>query len=211
MVLVRGKKALPVIFLALGLIALVLAGIQTEVIPISTFGRLAQIDSLTPFDVRDVAVTPDNFAEVERMAMWQAGGNMYLSNPFLGIGIGNYNVRYTDFNAPFWKVSRGHAHNYYIQAAAETGTIGLMAYLLLLGGGIGQGLRSAIRTKDTALRYVAWGAFGTIMAVAVHNIFEDLHVLNMGIQWSCLLALFYLVNRLEKAPEGDYKALPGYK
>jgi O-antigen ligase len=211
MVLVRGKKALPVIFVALGIIVLVLAGVQTEVIPLSTFGRLAQIESLTPFDVRDVAVTPDNFAEVERMAMWQAGGNMYLSNPFLGIGIGNYNARYTDFNAPFWKVSRGHAHNYYIQAAAETGTIGLVAYLFLLGCGIGQGLRAAVRTKDTALRYVAWGAFGTIMAVAVHNIFEDLHVLNMGIQWSCLLALFYLVNRLDKAPKGEEKALPDYK
>lgn len=208
MVLVRGKKALPVIFLAVGLLALGLAGVQTGVIPVSTFGRLAQIESLTPFDVRTVTVTPDNFAEVERMAMWQAGGNMYLSNPFLGVGIGNYNARYTDFNAPFWKISRGHAHNYYIQAAAETGTIGLVAYLLLLGCGIGQGLRSAVRTKDTALRYIAWGAFGTVVAVAVHNIFEDLHVLNMGIQWSCLLALFYLVNRLDK-PKSEQKALPG--
>lgn len=209
MVLVRGRKALPIIFLGIGLLALVLAGVQTEVIPLSTFGRFAQVESLTPFDVRTVAVTPDNFAEVERMAMWQAGGNMYLSNPFLGIGIGNYNVRYTDFNAPFWKVSRGHAHNYYIQAAAETGTIGLVAYLFLLGCGLVQGLRSAVRTKDLALRYIAWGAFGTIVAVAVHNIFEDLHVLNMGIQWSCLLALFYLVNRLDNASKGEEKALPG--
>ena len=46
------------------------------------------------------------------------------------------------------------------------------------------------------------------MAVAVHNIFEDLHVLNMGIQWSCLLALFYLVNRLDNASKGEEKALP---
>ncbi len=209
MVLVRGKKALPVIFLGIGLLVLVLAGVETGVIPLSTFGRLAQIESLTPFDVREVAVTPDNFAEVERMAMWQAGGNMYLSNSLLGVGIGNYNARYNDFNAPFWKVSRGHAHNYYIQAAAETGTIGLVAYLFLLGCGIAQGLRSAVRTKDTALRYIAWGAFGTIVAVAVHNIFEDLHVLNMGIQWSCLLALFYLVNRLDKTSKGDEKARPG--
>ncbi len=205
MVLVRGKKALPVIFLGGFLLLLVVAGLQTGVIPVSTFGRLAQIESLTPFDVRQVTVTPDNFAEVERMAMWQAGGNMFLSDPLLGVGIGNYNARYTDFNAPFWSVSRGHAHNYYIHAAAETGTLGLTVYLLLLGCGLAQGLRSTILTRDTGLRYVAWGAFGIIVAVAVHNIFEDLHVLNMGIQWSCLLALFYLINRLDKSSPCEAK------
>lgn len=206
MVLVRGKKALPVIFLGGGLLLLVVAGLQTGVIPVSALGRLSQVDSLTPFDVRQVTVTPDNFAEVERMAMWQAGGNMYLSDPWLGVGIGNYNARYNDFNAPYWTVSRGHAHNYYIQAAAETGTIGLVAYLLLLGGGLAQGLRSTILTRDTGLRYIAWGAFGIIVAVAVHNIFEDLHVLNMGIQWSCLLALFYLINRMDKRSTSEVKS-----
>ncbi|MDB5079830.1 MAG: hypothetical protein JWP00_1754 [Chloroflexi bacterium] len=206
MVLVRGKKALPIIFLGAGILLLVVAGLQTGVVPVSTFGRLAQIESLTPFDVREVTLTPDNFAEVERMAMWQAGGNMFLSDPLLGVGIGNYNARYNDFNAPFWIVSRGHAHNYYIHAAAETGTLGLLAYFLLLGGGLVQGLRSTILTRDTNLRYVAWGAFGIIVAVAVHNIFEDLHVLNMGIQWSSLLALFYIINQLERCSTGETKA-----
>jgi hypothetical protein len=190
MVLVRGKKALPIIFLGAGILLLVVAGLQTGVVPVSTFGRLAQIESLTPFDVREVTLTPDNFAEVERMAMWQAGGNMFLSDPLLGVGIGNYNARYNDFNAPFWIVSRGHAHNYYIHAAA----------------GLVQGLRSTILTRDTNLRYVAWGAFGIIVAVAVHNIFEDLHVLNMGIQWSSLLALFYIINQLERCSTGETKA-----
>jgi O-antigen ligase len=208
MVLVRGKKALPVIFLGGGALLLVVFGLQTGVLPISTFGRLAQIESLTPFDVRQVTVTPENFAEVERMAMWQAGGNMFLSDPWLGVGIGNYNARYSDFNAPFWPVSRGHAHNYYIQAAAETGIFGLAAYLLLLGGGLVMALRSTVLTKDLALRYVAWGAFGIIVAVAVHNIFEDLHVLNMGIQWSSLLAVFYIINQLDRRSIGENSPAP---
>jgi O-antigen ligase len=208
MVLVRGKKALPVIFLGGGILLLVVFGLQTGVLPISTFGRLAQIESLTPFDVRQVTVTPENFAEVERMAMWQAGGNMFLSDPWLGVGIGNFNTRYNDFNAPFWPVSRGHAHNYYIQAAAETGIFGLAAYLLLLGGGLVMALRSTILTKDLALRYVAWGAFGIIVAVAVHNIFEDLHVLNMGIQWSSLLAVFYIINQLDRRLTGENSPSP---
>ncbi len=198
MILARGKKSLPLIFLGGSLLVLVVLGLQTGAISATAFGRLGQVDQFTPFDVRDVKVTDENFAIVERMAMWQAGGNMVLSNPWLGVGIGNYNERYPDFNAPLWYVSRGHAHNYYIQAAAETGLLGLTAYLLLLGTALVHGLRVFRRAADPALRYLAWGAWGIIVAVAFHNLVEDLHVLNMGIQWSAALALLSLIPRFEK-------------
>ncbi len=205
MLALRGRKSLPVGIIGGGAIALVLLGLQTGTIPASTFGRLNQVgDFFTVFDVREVSpITNDNFAIVERMAMWQAGGNMFLSDPWLGVGIGNYNGRYAEFSTPAWPDSRGHAHNYYIQAAAETGLLGALAYLLLVVVALFESCRAAIRTRDPALRYVAWGAIGIIIAVAVHNIVEDLHVLNMGIQWSAVLALFYLVERQDKISNTD--------
>ena len=200
MTVVQGRKAIPLVIAGGVALFLVVAGVQTGVIAQSAFGRLVAVDQFTPFDVRDVTVTDDNFSTVERMAMWQAGGNMFLSDPWLGVGIGNYNARYFEFSTPRWPDSRGHAHNYYIQAAAETGLVGAVAYLFLLLAGIGQGWRTVRRTADPRLRYVAWGAFGIIIAVAFHNIVEDLHVLNMGIQWSAVLALFYVI---EEQPETE--------
>ncbi len=200
MLALGGRKALPVGVIGGGALILVLLGVQTGVIPVATFGRVAQIgEYFTPFDVREVyPITDDNFAIVERMAMWQAGGNMVLASPWLGVGIGNYNVRYYEFSTPRWPESRGHAHNYYIHAAAETGLIGVSAYLLLVVTALCQGVRAVLSTRDRALRYVVWGAFGVILAVAFHNLVEDLHVLNMGIQWSAILALFYIVPLLDK-------------
>ncbi|HEX2914999.1 MAG TPA: O-antigen ligase family protein [Chloroflexia bacterium] len=208
LLLVNYRKTMPVLVIGGGLVLFLVLGLQTGAIPESTFGRITSAaDDFRVFDVRDVKVNSANFAIVERMAMWQAGGNMFLSNPWLGVGIGNYNVRYPDFNTPFWPDSRGHAHNYYIQAAAETGLIGATAYMLLLLSGIFQGFSRAVRTRDSAWRFVIWGAFGVIIAVAMHNLVEDLHVLNMGIQWSSLLALFYIVDRFEQK-EGTSLQIP---
>jgi O-antigen ligase len=132
------------------------------------------------------------------MAMWQAGGNMFLHDPLLGIGIGNFTAVYPKFFAANWIYSRGHAHNYYIHAAAETGIIGLTAYLALLLTAYRLAWRTYRSSGEVALRYIAWGGFGTLTAVMVHNIVENLHVLNLGIEWSAVLALFYLIPLLEK-------------
>ncbi|NWJ44327.1 MAG: O-antigen ligase family protein [Chloroflexi bacterium] len=199
MIAVRGKKSL---WVWLALVALVIfggLGLQTGALSPSIATRITSIaDLLTPFDVRDVVPNPDNYAVVERMAMWQAGGNMFLSNPFFGVGIGNFDVTYNMFNAPQWIYSRGHAHNYYIHAAAETGLVGLTAYLLLVISVFVNGWKTARLTCDISLRYVAWGALGIVSAVMFHNLVENLHVLNLGIQWCGVLALFYLVGKLDK-------------
>lgn len=198
MVAIRGKKSTGIwIILALGLLFGALA-LQTGVVSPTQAQRLSSIaEQLTPFDVRGIKPNDENFAVVERMAMWQAGGNMFLYNPWLGIGIGNYNDAYPSFYAGDWIISRGHAHNYYIHAAAETGIVGLTAYLALILTAYALAFRAYRQTTEAAFRYIIWGGFGVLTAIMIHNIVENLHVLNLGIQWSAILALFYLIPRLE--------------
>jgi O-antigen ligase len=200
MVAVRGRKSAGLWLAIVALVILGYLGISTGAVSPTIATRLTSItEQFTPFDVRDVVPTSENFAVVERMAMWQAGGNMFLYNPWLGVGVGNFNTVYNMFNAPQWIYSRGHAHNYYIHAAAETGVVGLGAYLLLILAIFRTGWQAVRRTRDQSLRYVAWGAFGIIAAVMFHNIVEDLHVLNLGIHWCSIIALFYLAGKFDKA------------
>lgn len=162
-------------------------------------------------DIRKAFVTADNFAVVERLAHWQAGLNMFASNRLLGVGLGNFNVRYEEFNvSPTFIVSRGHAHNYYIQVAAESGLVGLTAYLLLLVAIVGTlvvALRSAAG-RDPATRALLVAAAGTVTAVSVHDIFEVLHVLSMGIQLSVMWALIVVATRLVEPPPASFAATP---
>lgn len=199
MLAIRGRKSAGIWVVLVLLVLFGWLALQNGVISPAQAQRLTSItDQFTPFDVRDVIPNDENFAVVERMAMWQAGGNMFLHNPWLGVGIGNFNTVYPDFYAGSWIFSRGHAHNYYIHAAAETGIIGVVAYLTLLLTAYVMAGRTCRNTHEVALRYIAWGGFGTLTAVMVHNMVENLHVLNLGIEWSAVLALFYLIPFLEK-------------
>jgi O-antigen ligase len=74
-----------------------------------------------------------NFSAVERLAHWAAGIRMFRAHPLLGVGAGNYDAAYSRFAVVSWSAPLGHAHNYYINVAAETGILGLAAFLSVLG------------------------------------------------------------------------------
>lgn len=156
------------------------------------------------FDVRNVQTTPENFAIVERMAHLQAGWDMVTHHPLSGVGPGSYSLAYEghgSFQAsPHalhpWYTSQGHAHNYYLHIAAEAGIGGLAAYLLLIGLLVAQARATLRRVNHWFARSAAIGCCGIIGAVAMHNLFENLHVLNMGVY---LGAVWGLLTALEQA------------
>ncbi len=57
---------------------------------------------------------------------------MFVDHPLTGVGTGNYPDAYPQYFVTIFVNSLGHAHNYYINIAAEIGSIGLTAYLLFL-------------------------------------------------------------------------------
>jgi O-antigen ligase len=115
-----------------GVLLIVLSSV--DLLPPSIAARInSATENFGVFDVRSVQLTSDNFAIVERMAHWQAGWYMFLDYPFLGVGPGNYPAAYEDYYIPPWREPLGHAHNYYLNMAAEAGVPGLLALLLVLG------------------------------------------------------------------------------
>jgi O-antigen ligase len=166
------------------------------------------VGSLRLFDARNADITPANFAVVERMAHLQAAWHMIEQYPLLGVGPGNYSHAYetppragaAPISVRPWYESRGHAHNYYLHIAAEAGLLGLVAYLILLGALALQALRAVRRARGWFWRGVATGGAGVVAAVAVHNLFENLHVLNMGLQLAVIWALLVLAEQRVSAP-----------
>ncbi|EFO81621.1 O-antigen polymerase [Oscillochloris trichoides DG-6] len=183
-----------------GMLLLILLG-GGGLLPSSLAGRLGSItSSLRLFDVRGAVVTPENFAVVERMAHIQAAWNMYQRYPITGVGPGNYSLAFESLPDPGmtpistrpWYTSRGHAHNYYLHIAAEAGSLGLAAYLFLLAGIAYQAVRAIRSAPNLLWLSIALGATGISATVAVHNLFENLHVLNMGLQLGTIWALLVL-------------------
>lgn len=114
------------IILLLGLFEGLLAGwIPLHIFsPVMHFLGLVQISFLEP--------TSQDYSTAERLAHWFAGLHMFLDHPLLGVGIGNYANAYPQYFITIFTDPLGHAHNYYINIAAETGSIGLTAFVLFL-------------------------------------------------------------------------------
>jgi O-antigen ligase len=175
-------------------------------LPDAVAGRLASLaGNLRLFDARGADINAANFAVVERMAHLQAAWNMLRSRPLVGVGPGNYSVAYErppagaerPISVRPWYESRGHAHNYYLHIAAEAGLVGLGAYLLLVGAAALQAVRAVRAARGWAWRGLAAGGAGVVAAVAAHNLFENLHVLNMGLQLGAVWALLAAVERTQ--------------
>jgi putative inorganic carbon (hco3(-)) transporter len=83
--------------------------------------------------VEDNATT--SRAVVSRVTLWKTGWVMMKENPILGVGIGNYLVRYKDYVTKYPELYIGHdqysVHNSYLKVGSETGFIGLAAFLII--------------------------------------------------------------------------------
>ena len=148
MALAWSPRARALIVPLAGLVVLVVGLAMLGLLPPNLATRITSVtDNFGVFDVRNVPPTSENFAVVERMAHWQAGWEMFRDYPFLGVGPGNYPAVYERYYIPPWKEPLGHAHNYYLNMAAETGVPGLLAFLLMLGLAF-RALRRRIRAAD---------------------------------------------------------------
>ena len=191
---VRSRRAAVLFVLALILLSLVIVMGGLQLLPEAIVQRFLDfLPFLAGVDIHTIEVTPANFAVIERLAHWQAGWDMFSEHPWLGVGIGNYEPVYPAYALPRWDEPLGHAHNYYLNIAAEAGLVGLSAYLILGAAVFWQAWRAVRRTSGYWQR-VAVGILGILTHLAVHNFFDNLYVHGMYVHIAVLLGLIFIAN-----------------
>lgn len=169
------------------------------ILPASIVARLSSstAEFFTFDDVRGVDITPDNYAVVERLAHWQAALNMTRANPWIGVGLGNYEAAYNQFRLINWDEPLGHAHNYFLNILAEGGIFGFFAYgaawiwIVLLTW-------RTRRHPSLLARLVSVGLLGSWSYLTVHSLFDNLYVNNLfihiGLMFGILGVLYNQAN-----------------
>ena len=198
---VGGRWRMGVLVVVAGAV-LVLAG-GWRLIPAPLGPRLGSASQIVtaPALLRDEAQQrPDVYAAVERAAQFRAGWLMWQAHPLTGVGAGNYSNAYLDVAYNGWWISRGHAHNAYMQIAAEQGLFGLAAYLWLWWAQWRRSV-SAARHVVPAVRWLGIAAMSTLVAVAVHECFEYLQVHYLPLHLAAVVALAGVGQRLAGADE----------
>ncbi len=163
-------------------------------------GSASQVFS-APLIPRDEAQQrPDIYAAVERAMQFHAGLAMWHRAPLIGIGPGTYTLAYPDVAYNGWWISRGHAHNAYVQIAAEQGLFGLSAYILLSLLLFRRAYR--LRVQPGFQRVMALGLCASLVAVAGHECFEYLQVNYLPIHVAAVMGLAGALPRLCTVEDG---------
>lgn len=176
---------LAVAVLAGGALTLYLAGL----VPQAVLTRLTDFaEGVRLQDVRGVGINDDNYAVIERLAHWQAALEMWRYRFWTGVGLGGYEPAYPRFALINWPIALGHAHNIYLNLLAETGTLGLLAYLAFWGAVFWQTWR-VTRTAIGLSRGLALGLLGAWTHLSIHHFFDNLYVNNTHLLVGLLLGL----------------------
>lgn len=190
------RRAVAFLWLSIAVVVIIAMLGGLNLLPASITIRIdSAVATFTTLDARGANITDANFATLERVAHWQAAWDMWRDNFWTGVGIGNYAAAYPEYGLAKWPYALGHAHNIYFNMAAETGLIGLLAYLAVVGAAVLHTWQSVRRSSEVAVRGVAIGVLGVLVALAVHNFFDNMYVHAMGVHLALALGLVSILDR----------------
>jgi O-antigen ligase len=99
---------------------------------------------------------------------------------------------YEQYRLLNWPMPLGHAHNIYLNVAAETGIPGLMFYLILWAT-IFVATFQTIRRAHGVQRAIAIGLLGTWVHLSTHMLVDNLYVNNTHLMIGALLGLLIVL------------------
>ncbi|MBQ7703883.1 MAG: O-antigen ligase family protein [Selenomonadaceae bacterium] len=100
--------------------------------------------------VMEIFTAPNDFSEIPRTAIWVSTISMIADHPFVGIGWGAYEMLFPQYNYYLTNSAAtiNHAHNLYLQTAAEIGIAGALSYFWYFFGTMFTALTSNSKTAD---------------------------------------------------------------
>ena len=160
------------------------------------------LDPLLMDRLTSALLAADTSSEM-RLALWESTVDMIFDHSLLGIGWGAYWLVYPqyDFYINDTAVKIVHAHNMYLNLAAEIGIFGALAYFWTFFGTLGMALRRGAATPF--VRSFRTGAALALLSVALGGLTDDV-VFNMPtsmLLWM-LLALMAASGEMSKEDPG---------
>lgn len=112
-------------------------------------------------------------ANYDRVAIWKAAFKMWRDHPVLGTGYGSFATVWPQYEPDPALYGKPTAHNLVLNFAAETGTVGLAAFLAVVGSGL-WGLWSRVRSSrgDPSSDGLWTGLFAATVGVLAQQIFD---------------------------------------
>lgn len=145
---------------------------------------LVSISSFNLFDVVQIQSASlsdvDNYSNWQQAASYETAWKIFVDNPVLGVGIGNYPfyiatyLPLTSFGDPKGQFDiPSIANNMCLEIMAETGMIGFSAFVVVLFVLLRYGFKAAHRCKDAHWTILISGLLGSFLVVLLSLIWSS--------------------------------------
>ncbi len=128
-------------------------------------------------------------ANVDRLAIWSAVPKIVRDHPLLGTGYGTFILAWPQYQPGPDLAAKPTAHNVFLNFAAETGLLGLAAFVVLIGTGLA-GLWNRLQSsRDDPRTDALWTALlAAVVAMLTQQLF-DATVMSLHIGYGLLASL----------------------
>lgn len=128
----------------------------------------------------------------ERWSMWANALHVVRLSPVLGTGLGTMAVAVTPFQTAFVDRVFDHAHNDYLEFAAELGLPGALLLFAAIFRILSKSVRAVYDPSRGMPRFLALGAAGSLLAILGHSLVDfNLHLPANALVFAVVLALAY--------------------
>jgi O-antigen ligase len=137
-----------------------------------------------------------------RVAVWNDSLKLVRAHPWTGIGLGCFEYAFTAVQSTQLTYVVDHAHNDYLEFAAELGLP--FASILLIGilWLAAVPLRASLRARSTLTRALALGSFGAVLALLVHGIADfNFYIPANALVFAVILGIGYADSQDQGAAE----------
>ena len=143
-----------------------------------TFGSLIVISLISIF------ITPAIFERIisifdlsqneARLNIWQTSIAMFKAHPIFGVGPGLFNDYFPIFQVPGFYDSTSHAHNDYINMAANSGLLGLLSWITMWIGWFYFSIKAYISYKNfNTEKIILLGSILSISGILIAAFFQN--------------------------------------
>jgi O-antigen ligase len=127
-----------------------------------------------------------------RLALWQDVAKLIRAHPLSGVGLGCFEFAFTQFQSTELTLIIDHAHNDYLELAAELGVPAAVILFALLVYTIARSTRAALRVPSHRDRAIAFGAIAGAGALLVHGAVDfNLYIPANALVFAVLLGMSY--------------------
>jgi len=130
--------------------------------------------------VQSISNISTDQSNLERINRWSCALRMWQDKPFFGFGPGTYQFEYGRYQRSYEKTristdfgTMGNAHSEYFGPLAESGVLGLLSILMVIGTTIYTGIRVYLSSKRRSIRIFSLAVLVGLVSYYLHGLLNN--------------------------------------